>query len=75
MEWNFGSFFIGIIVSAVGILVARFYESLGENLGLTIGSMQKLKLGGIIVAVGGLMYAFNIFNFVLDIIGHAITGN
>jgi len=64
-EFSFGSFFIGIIIMAVGSVFMYFHQWVANNFGLGAASYDKYKLYALGTCVLGFLVMTNLHWFIL----------
>jgi hypothetical protein len=71
-EFSLGSFFFGIIILIVAVLVMRFYAWVADNFAGGVSSYDHVKLFALIGCVIGLIVMFNLHTLILGAIFSAI---
>ena len=71
-EFSLTSFFIGLLILAVGIAFVRFHQWVANNFGNGISSYDRYKLYAFITCVLGIVVMVNLHAVILIAIGNAI---
>jgi len=71
-EFSLGSFFIGFIILAVGVLFVRFHQWVANNFGNGVASYDRYKLYAFIACGLGLIVMVNLHAVVLTAIADVI---
>jgi hypothetical protein len=64
-EFSFGSFFLGILIVAVGAAFMRWHRVIADGVGSGISSYERFKFWALITCLVGLLVAFNLHWFIL----------
>lgn len=73
-EFSWTWFFIGIAVTAVGILFVRFYKEVADNMGSGVASYDRYKIFALCTTVAGIIICFNLHTLVISFIGNLVFG-
>ena len=65
MEFEIGTFFMGMMIVVGGVLMVRYYEEIADNFVNGISSYDKVRLWRLGVTIFGLLFAFNIVQWLL----------
>ena len=65
MEFEIGTFFMGMMIVVGGVLMVRYYKEISDNFVNGISSYDKVRLCGLGVTIFGLLFAFNIVQWLL----------
>ncbi|MBP6925259.1 hypothetical protein KBE46_00340 [Candidatus Saccharibacteria bacterium] len=65
MEFEIGTFFMGMMIVVGGVLMVRYYKEISDNFVNGISSYDKVRLWGLGVTIFGLLFAFNIVQWLL----------
>ncbi|MBR2587133.1 hypothetical protein IKE71_02020 [Candidatus Saccharibacteria bacterium] len=65
MNFDFGAFFIGLLILAGGGACVVFYRPIAENLAHGVHSYDKVKLAGIIAIALGFLIMTNLHTAIL----------
>lgn len=65
MEFNIGTFFMGLAITIAGALMVRFYKEISDNFVHGISSYDKVRLWGLGITIFGILYAFSIINLIV----------
>ena len=65
MEFEIGTFFMGMMIVVGGVLMVRYYKEISDNFVNGISSYDKVRLWGLGVTIFGLLFAFNIVKWLL----------
>jgi len=71
-EFSVSSFFIGLIILAVGVTFVRFHQWVANNFGSGVASYDRYKLYAFIACGVGLLVMVNLHAVILTAIGQAI---
>jgi len=71
-EFSLASFFIGLLILAVGIAFVRFHQWVANNFGGGVSSYDHYKLYAFITCCVGLIVMLNLHAVILIAIGNAI---
>jgi hypothetical protein len=74
-EFSIGWVVFGLFVVAAGILMARFYKEIADNLGSGVASYDRFKLVAVITVVAGILIMLNLHILVLTFIANLIIRN
>lgn len=75
MSFSFLWFFVGIVITIVGLLFTKYYKPIADNFGWGANSYQKYKLVGIGTTMAGIIIAFNLHVYILDFIANTFFGS
>ena len=73
-SFSFGWFFVGILVTAAGALVVKFFQQVTNMIGRGVEFYDKVKLAGVIACAAGILIALNIHMFVIGFIVNLVFG-
>jgi len=59
-ELSLGSFFIGLLIVAVGVVFVRYHQGIADNLGSGVASYDRYKLYAFITCGLGFMVMINL---------------
>ena len=65
MEFEIGTFFMGMMIVFCVVLMVRYYKEISDNFVNGISSYDKVRLWGLGVTIFGLLFAFNIVQWLL----------
>ena len=65
-EFSIGSFFVGLIILAVGVVFLRFHQWVANNFGGGVGSYERYKLWALIICGVGLIVMVNLHAVLLN---------
>ena len=65
MEFEIGTFFMGMMIVVGGVLMVRYYKEISDNFVNAISSYDKVRLWGLGVPIFGLLFAFHIVQWLL----------
>ena len=71
-EFSIASFFVGLIILAVGVTFVRFHQWVADNFGGGVGSYERYKLWAFITCVIGLVVMVNLHAVILTWIAESI---
>ena len=71
-EFSLTSFFIGLLILAVGIAFVRFHQWVANNFGGGVSSYDRYKLYAFLTCGIGLIVMINLHAVILIAIGNAI---
>ena len=76
MEYTFslGWLIFGIVLFLGGIAITVYYKQIADNFGHGLGSYDKTKMWGIIIACVGLVFASNLHSFIFSLLVNVIFG-
>lgn len=69
-SFNVPWFIVGIIVTAVGLALVRYYKEACDNFAWGAHSYQKCKLIGLATCMVGILMIFNLHSLLLSAIAH-----
>lgn len=69
-SFNIPWFIVGIIVTAVGLALVRYYKEVCDNFAWGAHSYQKCKLIGLATCMVGILMIFNLHSLLLSAIAH-----
>ena len=74
MDYTFsiGSFFIGLIILALGVVFVRFHQWVADNFGNGTSSYDRYKLYAFLACGIGLIVMVNLHSVILNSIAEAI---
>lgn len=75
MQFSFLWFFVGIIITVIGLLFTKYYKAIADNFGWGVNSYEKYKLVGICTTMAGIIIAFNLHVYILDFIARTFFGS
>jgi len=64
-EFDFGTFFIGLVILIAGILFLKWHQKIADNLGSGVSSYDHFKLFALITCGVGILVTFNLHWFIL----------
>ena len=64
-EFTFGSFFVGLLILAVGVAFVRWHQTIADNLGSGVSSYDRYKLWALITCGVGLIVMINLHTMIL----------
>ena len=67
-------FFIGLVVTGIGIAFVRFYKEVADNMGSGVPSYERYKLFAFGVCVAGILMTFNLHTLVIEFVGNLVFG-
>ena len=73
-EFSIRSFFVGLIILAVGVIFVRFHQWVADNFGSGVSSYDHYKLYAIGTCVLGLVVMVNLHAVILGAIANTIFG-
>lgn len=73
-EFSIGWCIFGIILTALGLLLVRFYKQVADNFGWGANSYNKYQMIGVGMCVVGIIMIFNLHTLILDLIGTTFFG-
>ena len=71
-EFSIGSFFIGLIILALGVVFVRFHQWVADNFGSGVTSYDRYKLYAFLACGLGLIVMVNLHAVILNSIADAI---
>ena len=71
-EFSLASFFIGLIILAVGIIFVRFHQWVADNFGNGTSSYDRYKLYALLACGVGLIVMVNLHSVILNALADAI---
>ena len=71
-EFSLASFFIGLLILAVGVVFVRFHQWVANNFGSGVASYDRYKLYAFGACVVGLIVMVNLHAIILTALGNAI---
>ncbi len=74
-HFNIPWFIVGVIVTAVGFALVRYYKEACDNFAWGAHSYQKCKLIGLAACMLGILMIFNLHSLLLDVIGRTLFGS
>ena len=64
-ELSLGSFVIGLMILAVGVVFVRFYQWVADNFGGGVGSYERYRLYALLTCVLGVVVMINLHAMLL----------
>jgi hypothetical protein len=64
-EFSVGSFFLGLIILAVGVAFVKWYQPVADNFGSGVSSYDRYKLWAFITCIVGLIVMVNLHTVLL----------
>jgi hypothetical protein len=64
-EFSVGAFFVGLIILAVGVAFAKWYQVIADNLGSGVSSYDRFRLWAFITCGLGLVVMVNLHTMIL----------
>ena len=64
-EFSVGSFFLGLIILAVGVAFVKWYQPVADNFGSGASSYDRYKLWAFITCLVGLVVMVNLHTMLL----------
>jgi len=64
-EFSIGSFFVGLLILAVGVACVKWYQPIADNLGSGVGSYERFKLWAFIICGLGFVVMVNLHTMLL----------
>ena len=64
-EFSIGSFFVGLLILAVGAALVRWYQVIADNFGAGVSSYSRYRLYGLIACGLGLVVMVNLHTLIL----------
>ena len=64
-EFSLGAFFLGILILAAGIVFARYYQVIADNLGSGVMSYDRFRLAALITCGVGILVTLNLHTYIL----------
>jgi hypothetical protein len=64
-EFSVGSFFIGLLILAVGVAFVRWYQVIADNLGSGVASYDRFRLWALIACGLGFIVMLNLHTMIL----------
>jgi len=71
-DFNFGSFFFGLLIVAIGVVFMRWHQTIANNLGSGASNYEKFKLWALITCIFGFIVSLNLHWFILGNIVNSI---
>jgi len=65
-EFSIGSFFIGLLILAVGAAFTRWHQTIADNLGGGVSSYDRYKLWAFITCGLGVLVMLNLHTMILN---------
>ena len=65
-EFSFGSFFIGLIILAVGAIGVVYHQKIADNFGSGISSYDRFKLWALVICGVGIVVMLSLHTIVLN---------
>jgi hypothetical protein len=65
-EFSVGSFFVGLVILALGVLFVRFYQKIADNFGGGVVSYERYKLWAFIACGLGVIVMLNLHAMLLS---------
>ena len=59
-ELSLGSFIIGLLILAIGVVFVRFYQWIADNFGAGVGSYERYRLYALLTCVLGVVVMVNL---------------
>ena len=73
-EFSWMWFFIGIAFLAAGIVIARFYKQIADNLSYGPGSYRNFQIAALVLCGLGILFMFSLHNLLLQFIFNLLFG-
>ena len=64
-EFSIGSFFLGLVILAAGVVTVKFHQQIADNLGGGVSSYDRYKLWALIACSVGLIVMVNLHTMLL----------
>jgi hypothetical protein len=74
-ELSLGSFIFGIVVLVAGIVFARYYKQIADNMGRGVASYERYKLAAAVTCAFGILIMTNLHSMLISWLVGLIFGN
>jgi hypothetical protein len=71
-EFSISSFFIGLIILMVGVLLVRFHQWIANNFGNGVSSYDRYKLYAFIACSVAILVMLNLHTLILNTLFNAV---
>ncbi len=59
-EFSVGSFFMGLVILAIGVAFVKWYQPIADNMGSGVASYERFKLWAFITCALGFLVMLNL---------------
>lgn len=64
-EFSIGSFFVGLLILAIGVAFVRYHQWVADNFGGGVGSYERYKLWATITCLVGFIVMLNLHTTII----------
>ena len=65
-EFSLGSFFVGLLILAVGVAFMRWHQWVSDNFGGGVGSYERYKFWALVTCAAGFIVMINLHSVILN---------